>query len=171
MFETGRFLTPENIENFVPQGGEVKKAAKILQDWGFRILHVGVFSVSGEASKKLWEKMFNTKIEKVVAPINNNFPERGEKIFLSNVEGAPFEIPEELSELVERAYPQKPPTFLESPLPPRVSYHYLNVPADISMILRAGGSDRTAARKGCATDSGVAYGDLVRKELELGQGG
>ena len=138
MYDTGRFLTPENIENFVPQGGTAKKAAKILQDFGFRILHVGVFSVSGEASKELWESTFNTKIEEVVAPINNNFPERGERIFLSNVEGAPFEIPEELSELVERAYPQKPPTFLESPLPPRVSYHYLNVPADISMILRAG---------------------------------
>lgn len=138
MFDTGQFLTPENIENFVPQGGKAKKAAKILEDWGFRILHVGVFSVSGEASKEQWEKTFNTDIKKVVAPINNNFPERGERAFLSNVEGVPFEIPEPLSDLVERAYPQKPPTFLESPLPPRVSYHCLNVPADISMILRAG---------------------------------
>ena len=35
MFDTGRFLTPENIENFIPQGGMAKKAAKITSGFGF----------------------------------------------------------------------------------------------------------------------------------------
>lgn len=138
MFEPGKFLTPENIEDFVPEGGTAQKAAKILQDLGFRILHVGVFSVSGEAPKELWESTFNTEVKKVTVPVHDNFPGRGERTFLSHVAGTPFKVPDDLADLVERAYPQKPPNFFESPLPPMVSYHCLHVPGDISMLLRAG---------------------------------
>ncbi|RXA19949.1 serine protease [Methanosarcina sp. MSH10X1] len=138
MFEPGQFLTPENIEEFIPEGGATQKAAKIFQDMGFRIIHVGVFSVSGEATRDLWESTFNTEVKKVTVPADNIHPERGKRVFLSNVAGAPFEIPAEVSDLVERAYPQKPPVFFGSPLPPIVSYHCLNVPGDISMLLRAG---------------------------------
>jgi len=53
------------------------------------------------------------------------------------VAGVPLEIPEKLTDLVEKAYPQKPPTFFESALPPTVSYHYLDVPGDVSLVLRA----------------------------------
>ncbi|NEQ27971.1 MAG: S8 family serine peptidase, partial [Microcoleus sp. SIO2G3] len=58
---------------------------------------------------------------------------------LSHVAGAPFSIPEPLSGLVERAYPQRPPILFEapSPLPPRVSYHHLKVPDDVALICRS----------------------------------
>ncbi|MBA7715412.1 hypothetical protein ES703_124456 [subsurface metagenome] len=49
----------------------------------------------------------------------------------------PFTIPAKLKGLVERAYPQRPPIFFESPLPPRVGYHHLRVPTDIAMVLRS----------------------------------
>ena len=137
MFAPEIFLTQENIDSFVPRAGSAQKAARILQDMGFRILHVGVFSVSGEAPKDLWESTFSTEVKKASVPVSDAQFEFGERAFLSPVADVPFEIPEKLTDLVERAYPQKPPTFFESPLPPTVSYHYLDVPGDVSMVLRA----------------------------------
>ena len=137
MFVPDIFLTPENIDSFVPRAGAAQKAARILQDVGFRILHVGVFSISGEAPKDLWEGTFSTEVKKASVPVSDTHFEFGERTFLTNVADAPFEIPEKLTALVEKAYPQKPPTFFESPLPPTVSYHYLDVPGDVSMVLRA----------------------------------
>lgn len=138
MFAPEIFLTPENIDRFVPRAGAAQKAARILQDMGFRILHIGTFSISGEAPKDLWESTFGTEVKKASMPVSDAHLELGERTFLAHVAGVPFEIPEKLADLVERAYPQKPPIFFESPLPPTVSYHYLDVPGDVSMVLRAG---------------------------------
>jgi serine protease AprX len=66
------------------------------------------------------------------------------------VTGVPFTIPPELSELVERAYPQRLPSLFESPLPPRVSYHHLTVPADVATVCRS-----TPVHKGGITGKGV----------------
>lgn len=137
MFSSEVFLTSENIDCFVPKAGATQKAARIFQDMGFRILHVGVFSISGEAPKDLWEGTFSTQVKKTSVPVSDAHFDFGERTFLSSVDGAPFEIPEKLKDLVEKAYPQIPPTFFESPLPPTASYHYLDVPGDVSMVLRA----------------------------------
>ncbi len=138
MFDPGKFLTAENIKSFIPKAGAAQKAARILQDMGFRIFHIGTFSVSGEAPKDLWESTFGTEVKKESTLVSDAHPEIGERTFLSHVAGIPFEIPDKLTDLVERAYPQKPPTFFESSLPPTVPYHYLDVPGDVSMVLRAG---------------------------------
>ncbi|MCJ7443525.1 MAG: S8 family serine peptidase [Methanotrichaceae archaeon] len=137
IFEPETFLTPSNIDKFVPKAGAAQKAARNLQDMGFRIFNIGTFSVSGEASKDLWESTFNTEVKKASIPLSYTHPALGERSFLSQISGVPFEIPQKLTDLIERAYPQTPPTFFESPLPPTVSYHHLNIPADISLILRA----------------------------------
>jgi serine protease AprX len=137
MFAPETFLAPENIDRFVPKAGAAQKAARILQDMGFRIFHIGTFSISGEAPKDLWESTFSTEVKKASMPISDAHFEFGERAYLSHVAGVPFEIPEKLADLVERAYPQKPPIFFESPLPPTTSYHYLDVPGDVSMMLRA----------------------------------
>lgn len=138
MFEPEVFLTPMNIDDFVPKAEAAQKAAKILQDMKFRILHIGTFSVSGEASRELWESTFGTEIKKASVPASYTHPELGERTFLSQVAGVPFEVPDKLKDLIERAYPQMPPTFFESPLPPTAPYHYLDVPGDVSLVLRAG---------------------------------
>jgi len=56
--------------------------------------------------------------------------------YWSHIPDTPFALPPELSVLVERAYPQLPPTFYESALPPRVGYHHLRVPNDVALICR-----------------------------------
>src|SRR5262249_14954468 len=63
-----------------------------------------------------------------------------------HIPDTPFTIPAELSPFVERAYPQLPPTFFQSPLPPRVKYHYLNVPADVAMLCRSPAVHREGVR-------------------------
>lgn len=60
-------------------------------------------------------------------------------------------MPEAPAGLIERAYPQRPPTFFaESPLPPRVGYHHLRVPSDIATVLRA-----TLVHRAGVTGAGV----------------
>ncbi|MCW4049352.1 MAG: S8 family serine peptidase [Candidatus Bathyarchaeota archaeon] len=137
MFDEDVILTHENIDNYIPLEGTPIKAAKVLQEKGFRILNVGTFSVSGEGTPDLWSKTFSTEIQKETLPLSYTHPELGERSFFTHIPKVPFEVPSDLSGLVERAYPQKPPTFFESPLPPVLKYHYLDVPADVSMILRS----------------------------------
>lgn len=63
--------------------------------------------------------------------------EQNQITFLAHVAEAPFTVPDSLSPLVERAYPQRPPLFFEMPLPPQVPYYNLRVPDDVALILRA----------------------------------
>lgn len=136
MFDPGVILTPEHLEKFVPKIGIAEQAARELQKLGFRILNVGTFSVSGEAKREEWEAVFQTQVKEESLLFSYTHPELGGRTFLTHVAKVPFKIPEELDNLVEKAYPQKPPTFFESPLPPILNYHHLNAPSDVSTILR-----------------------------------
>ncbi len=137
MFAADAFLGPDNLDEFKPPSGRGAQAATVLQSLDFRVRHVGTYSISGDAPRELWEKVFGTKVEPRKQPVSEAHPEVGEISYLSHVAGVPFTIPDELDGLVERAYPQLPPTFFESPLPPRVGYHHLRVPDDVAMVLRS----------------------------------
>jgi subtilisin family serine protease len=126
-----------NLEEFMPPPGLGQMAAIALRSHGFVVRHIGTFSVSAEGSRGLWEQVFKTKVERRQQRLSDAHPELGEVPYLSHVSGADFQIPETLKGLVEGAYPQRPPMFFESPLPPRVKYHHLRVPSDIAMILRS----------------------------------
>jgi subtilisin family serine protease len=137
MFEPGAALTPDTLDQYQPPPEHRAQAAAVLQQLGFRVWHVGTFSISGEAPRKLWEKVFGTKVEERSQPLTEAHPDAGEVTFFAHVPDTPFTVPPELTHLVERAYPQLPPTFYQSPLPPRVRYHHLEVPADVAMLCRA----------------------------------
>lgn len=147
MFAPNTFLEPDNLRQFTPLAGRGLQAATVLQSMGFRVRQIGTFSISAEGSKELWERVFGTRVEAKSQTVS---PSIGEVTYLSHVAGAPFTIPSELSDLVERAYPQSPPILFESPLPPRVNYHYLNVPADVATVCRS-----TPAHKVGVTGKGV----------------
>jgi subtilisin family serine protease len=137
MFASDVVLTIENLDDFKPPPGQAERAAIILQKLGFKVRHIGMFSISGEGPRQLWEKVFGTKIDKGAQPLSEAHPDLGDVAYWSHLPNTPFTIPPELSGLVERAYPQRPPTFFESPLPPRVGYHHLQVPGDVAMVCRA----------------------------------
>jgi serine protease AprX len=123
MFES-RFATRGPAEP-----GRVTATAAELQRLGFRIRHLGRYSISGEAPRALWERTFGTRLGRL---------ERGGQTYLTHLADTPFRVPSHLQNLVERAYPQVPPTFFKvSPLPPRVAYHHLRVPDDVALVLRA----------------------------------
>lgn len=127
----------EDLDRYRPPAGRGKRAATALQEIGFTIRHVGNYSVSGEGPPDLWEETFHTEIEERSQPVSTTHPELEEVHYWSHVADTPFSLPSELEGLVDRIYPQRPPTFHASPLPPRVGYHHLEVPSDVAMILRS----------------------------------
>lgn len=134
MFATDTYLGPDNIQQFAPPAGRGIQVATALQSLGFRVQQIGTFSVSAEGPRELWERVFGTRVEPRRQIVS---PSIGEVTYLSHVADTPFVIPLELADLVERAYPQSPPILFESPLPPRVIYHHLTVPADVATVCRA----------------------------------
>ena len=121
IFESGAVLTADNLNRYKPPGGRGMEAARVLQELGFKIRHIGTFSISVEASRSLWEKTFNTKLAKRTQPISTSHPEIGGVEYWSHVPDTKFEIPRTLQGLIERAYPQRPPIIFESSLPPRAA--------------------------------------------------
>jgi serine protease AprX len=147
LFAPDTYLEPDNLQQFAPPAGRAYQAATALQALGFQVKQIGTFSISAEGPRGLWERVFGTRVETRSQRLS---PSIGEVTYLSHITGAPFSIPSELEELVERAYPQRPPILFESPLPPRVSYHHLTVPADVATVCRS-----TPAHKVGATGKGV----------------
>ena len=137
MFEA-EAVTTDNIDQFRPEPDRAVRAARVLEGLGFKVRHIGTFSISAEGPKGLWEQTFGTKVKKESRKLSAAHPELGDVKFWAHIANTPFEIPPSLTHLVDRAYPQLPPLFFaESPLPPRVGYHHLRVPADVATVLRA----------------------------------
>lgn len=130
-------LQPEELAACRPPPGRVAQAATALQRLGCTVRHLGTFSISGDVVGERWEEVFGTQVERRTQRVSPSLPEVGEVSFLSHATATPFTIPPELEELIDRAYPQPPPAFFTSPLPPPVDYHHLRVPADVAMLLRA----------------------------------
>ncbi len=137
MFDPDARLTAETIESFKPAGGHGIAAARELEKLGFRVRAIGTFSISGEVPRGRWERIFGTRLEQRSQPISTRHPKLGAVSFLAHVKGAPFALPDAIDGLVDRVYPQLPPSFFASPLPPRVDYHHLRVPDDVAVILRS----------------------------------
>ncbi|MCD0452626.1 S8 family serine peptidase [Actinocorallia sp. API 0066] len=142
------------LERLAPPDGRAADAAAELQAIGFTIRHIGTYSVSGECDRGLWESTFGTVVEPHTRALHgqpgDEADESDQVTFLSHVPDVPFTVPERLSSLVERAYPQRPPVFFGSPIPPPLPYFHLRVPDDVALILRA-----TAVHQHGVTGRGV----------------
>src|SRR4029077_9724651 len=90
MFETGAVLTADNLDDYKAAGGRGTETARVLQELGFRVRHIGTFSISVEASRSLWENTFNTKLEKRTQPISSSHPELGDVEYWSHVADTNF---------------------------------------------------------------------------------
>ncbi|HXH02724.1 MAG TPA: S8 family serine peptidase [Candidatus Competibacteraceae bacterium] len=137
MFAPQTFLDTDTLKRYAPAAGRAAQAATELQKLGFRVRHIGTYSISAEGPKDLWEQVFGTKVQQKRQPVSTAHPQLGERPYWFHIPNTPFTLPGALQGLVERAYPQMPPLFFESPLPPRVPYHHLRVPDDVATVLRA----------------------------------
>ncbi len=137
MFERDAAITGDTIDKLKPPAGLPVIAARALQKLKFDVQHIGTFSISGVVDRSRWEAVFSTKVGLRKEHFSQRHPELGELKYWSHLPKTDFEIPKELKGLIERAYPQRPPMFYESPLPPRVAYHHLRVPSDVALALCA----------------------------------
>jgi serine protease AprX len=142
MFAEPSALQGARLDDLRPAPGAAEQAAVALRRRGFVIRHVGTYSISGQGSRALWESTFNTRVEARAQSLRGGPPDvvagtDDQVSYLSHVSGVPFALPADLEPLVERVYPQAPPQFYASPIPPRVSYHHLRVPDDVALLLRA----------------------------------
>jgi hypothetical protein len=137
MFDSEMPIRQDSLADLLPEAGRVQQAAKALRKLQFKVFHTGSFSISGEAPRKLWEDVFGTQVEVRSKEISKDHPKLGTMSYLSHKADTPFDIPERLSGLIEKAYPQEPPTFFESPLPPNVQFHHLRVPDGVAVVLRS----------------------------------
>jgi len=126
-----------NVGKFRPAKAKQDQAATRLTELGFRIVATSPYSLSVEGPPALFTKTFGTDLEvRSIDRVQSARPMR-EKAFFAPAEGASWEPPAELKDLVERAYIQPPAIYFESAIPPKVNYFHLNVPADIAMLTRA----------------------------------
>jgi serine protease AprX len=138
IFAQDAHLDKDNIQQFTPPNGRGVETAKALQALGFTIRNIGTFSVSAEGNPDLWQRVFNRPVEQQQQPVSEAHPELGYINFYADPnEESPFDITSELTGLVERAYPQRLPIIFESPIPPKVTYHHLQVPSDVALICRS----------------------------------
>jgi len=130
-------IRASNIHNFRPPKAIQDLAAARLAELGFKIVAVHPHSISVEGSPSLFTKIFGTELElRSVHRVQSSRPMR-EKSYYAPSDGATWGLPAKLKGLVERAYVQPPAIYLESPLPPMVSYFHLSVPGDVAMLTRA----------------------------------
>ncbi|MFC5832689.1 S8 family serine peptidase [Nonomuraea insulae] len=142
MFAESSATQNAGLDQLRPAPGLAERTANALQAKGFTVRHVGTFSISAEGPRSLWESTFGTHVEVRQADLGGRPPDvtatTGTQVpYLSHVSGESFSMPQDLEPYVERAYPQPPPRFFASPIPPRVGYHHLRVPDDVALLLRS----------------------------------
>lgn len=91
-----------------PVHGKARKAASLLQDIGFKVLHVGP-TISVEGPESLWESTFNVSFESAqkttVRPIDET------EVTYQKALTDEMRLPETLQELVEEVTFPEPPEF------------------------------------------------------------
>ena len=145
--ETGRSAfslhglpTVASLAEFEPPQDKSAQVARALQTNGFRIEHVGRFSISATCPAKHFEQFFNTRIVKQAVPKSAKV--LSDYSIFAPDESTPWQLPkvDNLDQMIDRAYIQHPPLFFagERPVPPFWDDKFrLRVPVDVAQIMKA----------------------------------
>lgn len=90
-----------------PVSGKARKAASLLQDIGFTVLHVGP-TISVEGPESLWESTFNVSFESAQKTTIRQIDER--KTYQKALTDE-MRLPENLQDLVKEVTFPEPPEF------------------------------------------------------------
>ena len=148
-------LAPDAVEPFAPDDATIHQVARRLQEMGFRV-HVdeASTSVSAEGPHDLFEAKFQTKLRKRARTVRYGQREYSYEFF-DTAEEAPEPNVSGVAGALCAAI-QRPPIFMQSPLPPPVKYFHLSVPGDVAMLTNASATHRQKTAAGDrATGSGV----------------
>ena len=120
------------VERFKADPIQVAQAVQALSSLGFRVTAVSPMSISAKVPRGKYEEIFGTKLSKFSQPLVGPSRPTAEGSFdIGNAaaeefffppEGASWEMPLTLAELIDDAYIQWPPIYFENPFPPVVSY-------------------------------------------------
>ena len=148
-------LAPDAVEPFAPDAGTIHAVARRLQEIGFRV-HVdeASTSVSAEGPHDLFESAFQTKLRKRARTLRYGEREYSFEFF-DTVQDAPEPNVMGVAGALYAAI-QRPPIFMQSPLPPPVKYFHLSVPGDVALLTNASATHRQKTAAGDrATGSGT----------------
>lgn len=109
-------------------------AQKEFERMGFKVLSRGRFNITISSSRKHFEETFGVRLKQKEHPV---FARKKRPTAKYYVYGKKIKIPEEIADLVERITLPPPAQFYESANAPNPSYHHLNVPEQISCLMRA----------------------------------
>jgi len=140
-------LSLTTVDRYSPEERIIVDVERALQRLGFRVLGEDEgTSVSADGPYELFEKTFRTSLRKrgrtITAAGRSHFFE-----FFDTVEDAPQPSVKEIVGALDVAI-QRPPIFMQSPLPPPVKYFHLRVPGDVAMLTRASATHRRSTAAG-----------------------
>jgi len=147
LFATAAPVTRETVQQFHSEPGVTAEAVAQLQSEGFDVLNVGDTTITIGAPAETYQRVFQTQI---VAEERETRKSRGRVEPATVLDSPDTPVPglidtsqSPLAELIEgvaiskKAYP-----FAISKLPPHKSYWYLDVPADVSLAMKADNAHR-----------------------------
>ena len=140
MFDEDAFPTVANLDAFRADEGSSAAVGRKLANQGFRVEHIGTFSISASCPEDRFEEFFGTKIEESTLPKASKAPD--DYVMRAPKKGTPFAVPptDGLDDLIDRAYIQHDPIFFagERQTPPFWDDKFrLRVPVDVAQIMRA----------------------------------
>ncbi|MGY3437559.1 MULTISPECIES: S8 family serine peptidase [unclassified Marinovum] len=149
-------ISTTTLAQMRPDQNHVEDTKAKLARMGFEITGTGEFSINARCTRKQYEEIFGTQLERKKLPFSEG-EKRQANAFYFPGDGADWNPREDLSSMIDDAYIQWPHIYMNSrfpgptsALPPDVSYHHLRVPGDVTMLLNA-----DTAHRGGITGKGV----------------
>ena len=141
LFDVPTPVTSDNVHNFYSDSQLVSSAIERLQTEGFEVLQAGNATITISAPIKTYEQVFKTKI---VAEERETVKSFGEVTTATFLECPDTPIPglidpsrSSLADVLEGVALNEPVYFFSSSFAPTKAYWHLDVPADVSLGLKA----------------------------------
>ena len=171
----GARMTAGVVRDFLPEESTVGRAMDAMVRQGFRVTRRGRLSLSIRGQRHDFERVFGTQLEEVRLDAGPAGTLSTNSVYFPPP-GAPWKPDASIASLVDDAYIQWPHIYMQqrfnappSPLPPRIDYHHLRVPGDVSLVLNAARVHRegTTGRgvRVAMIDSGFAHGHPYFEEM------
>ncbi len=172
----GTRMNTELVKEFIPEEHSVGKALEMLERAGFRVTLRGKVTASVRGSRRDFERTFGTKLTQF--NLHEDFARNCQaRSFYFPGPDAQWNPDPEMMSLIDDAYIQWPHIYLNqrfpapppSPIPPRVTYHHLQVPGDVNLLLNVAKVHREGTTgdgiRVAMIDSGFAHGHPYFQEM------
>ena len=141
LFEKPELVTWDTVQDFYSESQMVSSAVEKLCTEGFDVLQIGQTTITIAAPAEVYKRVFKTEI---VAEEREAIKEFGQKTTATFLECPDTAMPglidpakSALSDVIEGVALNEPVYYFATPFPPPVKYWHLDVPADVSLGMKA----------------------------------